>query len=99
MAMDIMGDFTKVETSGIYRAYLHSSQHEDSENNIPQEAATALNQRTNLRILRSVKAALLKARGQPVIEELPLPGENADSDTWVGSHTEPVASSSANTSE
>lgn len=85
MAMDIMGDFTKVETSGVYRAYLHSSQHEDENNNIPQEAATALNQRTNLRILRSVKAALLKARGQPVIEELPLPGEDAPAEAWTNS--------------
>lgn len=82
MAMDIMGDFTKVETAGLYRAYLHSSQHCDSENSIPQEEATALNQRTNLRILRSVKAALLRARGQLVPQEEPLPGEDASNGSW-----------------
>lgn len=83
MAMDIMGDFSKVETSGVYRAYLHSSQHEDENNNIPPEVANSLNQRTNLRILRTVKAALLKARGQPVPEELPLPGEDASVEEWT----------------
>lgn len=82
MAMDITGDFTRVETHGVYRAFLHWQQHEDSENNIPQEVANALNQRTNLKILRSVKAACLRARGLPVPEEAPLPGEEAPLEAW-----------------
>lgn len=83
MAMDITGDFTPVKTHGMYRAFLHWQQHEDSENNIPQEQATALNQRTNLKILRSVKAACLRARDLPVPEEPLLPGEDAPIDAWV----------------
>ena len=49
---------------------------------LPQEAATALNQRTNLKILRSVKAACLRARGLPVPEEPPFAGEEAPLDAW-----------------
>ena len=87
MAMDITGDFTKVHTHGVFRAYLHWSQHEASENNIPQEVANTLNQRTNLKILSTVKNALLKARGQPTVNEEPLPGEDAGSDAWSTSTT------------
>ena len=77
LAMDIMGDFTKVETSGIYRAYLHSSQHEPSENDIPQEQANSLNQKTNLKILRSVKSTLLRTRGITHPVDTSLPGESS----------------------
>jgi len=96
MAMDITGDFTKVHTHGVFRAYLHWSQHEHSENNIPQEVANTLNQRTNLKILRTVKAALLRARGQTPVKEDPLPGEDAGADAWDSSI---AASSTGNASQ
>lgn len=62
MAMDIMGDFTYVETAGVYRSYLHKTQHCDSENFISQEQATDLNQTTNITILNAINKALEKAR-------------------------------------
>jgi hypothetical protein len=63
LALDITGDFSKVEVAGVYRAYLHKAQHCDSENSIDQDQATWLNQRCNL--------ALLKALAQQLNMDLP----------------------------
>jgi arginase family enzyme len=54
LAIDITGDFTKVATQGWYRGYLHRTQHSDSENNIKQEEANAINQETNKCILKAL---------------------------------------------
>eukprot|EP01121_Diplochlamys_sp_Union-15-3_P018559 TRINITY_DN6776_c0_g1_i1.p1 TRINITY_DN6776_c0_g1~~TRINITY_DN6776_c0_g1_i1.p1 ORF type:complete len:409 (-),score=51.71 TRINITY_DN6776_c0_g1_i1:132-1358(-) len=56
-AMDVTGDFSKVDVAGLYRAYLHKTQHSDSENNIEQRQATFVNQMTNRKILSVVSKA------------------------------------------
>jgi hypothetical protein len=58
LAMDVTGDFTKVEVAGVYRNYLHKTQHEDSENNIDQDQATFVNQRTNIALLKAIAGML-----------------------------------------
>jgi hypothetical protein len=58
LAMDITGDFSKVDVAGVYRAYLHRTQHADSENTIDQDQATWLNQRCNLALLKAISQQL-----------------------------------------
>lgn len=58
LALDITGDFSKVEVAGLYRTYLHNTQHCDSENNINMEKATSINQRTNKEIIESLNRVL-----------------------------------------
>jgi len=58
LAMDITGDYTKVNVCGEYRHHLHHTQHSVTENNITQEQATPGNQVTNLAILKTVENAL-----------------------------------------
>jgi hypothetical protein len=58
LAMDITGDFTKVNVCGHYRHYLHATQHDDDNNDILQTTATPNNQITNLEILKCVEHAL-----------------------------------------
>lgn len=67
LALDITGDFTKVEVAGVYRHYLHRTQHDDAENNIDQDQANFVNQRTNLALLRAI-GQMLKDNAAPGAE-------------------------------
>lgn len=58
LAMDITGDFSKVKVSGMFRTYLHHSQHDDEENDIDQDEATSLNQYTNRLIIKKLSEVL-----------------------------------------
>jgi len=61
IAMDVTGDFSKVKTQGIFRSYLHETQHEEVNNSIRQDKATVLNEETNHEILLAVTRALEKS--------------------------------------
>jgi hypothetical protein len=58
LAMDITGDFSKVKTQGVYRSYLHSHQHSDTENDIDPETASRLNQETNKLLLKHLHSVI-----------------------------------------
>lgn len=58
LAIDITGDFSKVEVAGFYRTYLHNTQHEDTENDIDMEKATWVNQKTNRSIVGCITKIL-----------------------------------------
>jgi len=58
LGMDVTGEFTKVKVSGLYRGYLHSSQHDDAQNNQDQAKATYTNQATNLALMKTLYNAL-----------------------------------------
>jgi hypothetical protein len=64
LAVDITGDFSKVKTHGVYRSYLHSHQHSDSENNIDQDKASQLNQETNKRLLKHLHSIINSVSSQ-----------------------------------
>ncbi|XP_049851791.1 uncharacterized protein LOC126327184 [Schistocerca gregaria] len=64
LAIDIIGDFTKMMPRGFYRSYLHKSQHEESINNTDQEKATAVNQETNILLLQTLKNSFAKQYSQ-----------------------------------
>lgn len=57
LALDITGDFSKVEVEGVYRAYLHRTQHDDVNNNIDPETAAFVNEKTNFELLKHIAAA------------------------------------------
>lgn len=59
LALDVTGDFTKVNLSGIYRHYLHGCQHSDEQNSQRQEDATPKNERTNLEVMKMLEKLLV----------------------------------------
>jgi len=59
LAIDVTGDFTKVSVHGFFRNYLHTTQHDDEQNNQSPEIALEKNQETNLEILKMLTEELV----------------------------------------
>jgi len=59
LAIDVTGDFTKVSVHGFFRNYLHTSQHDDEQNNQSPEIALEKNQDTNLELLKMLTEELV----------------------------------------
>jgi len=62
LGMDVTGEFTKVNVKGLYRAYLHSTQHDDTQNNQDLSKAVVTNETTNLLLMDTIYEALKIAK-------------------------------------
>jgi len=56
LALDITGEFTEVRVNGIWRHYLHKTQHDDELNVQNSEIALETNQETNLQIMEMLES-------------------------------------------
>jgi len=58
LGMDVTGEFTKVNVKGLYRKYLHSTQHDDTQNDQDLSKAVITNETTNLMLMDTIYSAL-----------------------------------------
>jgi len=59
LAIDITGDFTTVNVHGFFRNYLHTSQHDEEQNNQSPTRALETNQETNLELMNMLTEELV----------------------------------------
>jgi len=64
LALDITGEFTEVRVNGVWRHYLHKTQHEEELNTQPQQMALETNQETNLTILKFLESIFTLKRSK-----------------------------------